>query len=216
MEKGDLYTSIASDDNGRHESFTRPWKFLIIAMCLAIICLLIGVVVVSKRGDSGGGSTYGWSAGSRLKAQQSLGEDGSTYPLAFYDTLLKVTCVPLTAADGATRCIPFSSVQLNFDDGHYSDTGCTQLVAYCATTCLSSLSPPSYANVTDNELTCGAGVRVFPVGAAYFGALYYKSDTGCSSATRISTDTYYMIGAEVTPSDFVKFANGPSTEVSGD
>jgi hypothetical protein len=138
-------------------------------------------------------------SGSRLKVKYYAGADGSKAFAGFYDTQLKADCFFGLAADGATRCIPGTTVPLL---GYYTDPGCTQPLLATTAGC----GQPTYATKTDTTAcTTGATVHAFSVGAPFSGtSVYFLSGTTCTGPSPTTSGVaYFSVGGEVTPASLV-------------
>ena len=144
-------------------------------------------------------------SGSRLKARNYVGSDGSKEWMGWHDIQRNEDCAFTTAADGMMRCLPFPyQATINL---YYTDAGCTQPLAIgykgCATT---------YA--TFSEAVAGSCVyngtnhlHIYQLGGAFTGLqAFVKSGASCTATPTTSlTGTYdlYSVGPEVDPSSFV-------------
>jgi hypothetical protein len=138
--------------------------------------------------------------GSRLKPRYWTSEDGAKQYLvgAWYDSERAEDCAFMTAADGKTRCLPQA---LEF--AYYADAGCTQPMIMAQGSC----TVPKYG-ISVAEASCSlepGSARIYAVGAAINPSNFYtKAGAGCYALGPTSPDfTYYSVGAEVPPTDFV-------------
>ena len=143
--------------------------------------------------------------GSRLKVRIWSADDGATMPatntLVWFDTVVDAPCHFQRATDNTWRCLPVASYGYTGS----ADPACTaRLVGWpqdCAKTATTTLAEgPS--------LGCGLGYanRVFDVGDEYLGSGFYYVDnlTGeCYAASKPPGVTFYVLGAERPPADFV-------------
>lgn len=156
--------------------------------------------IASARADTN-------QSGSRLKAKNYVGSDGSKQFIGLHDSVLNIDCSFLPASDGTLRCM-----SIGVPTGiAYSDPGCAQPLAYVTKGC----TRPSYAyqGVTTSNGPCGTYFyRIFQVGEPYAGPLYTGFPTSCA-AFAVASTTYprstfelYSLGSEVPPSAFVAAA----------
>jgi len=152
-------------------------------------------------------------SGSRLKLQYYVGSDGSKVSTGgIYDSQLNVTCYYTAASDGTTRCLPSGGATLGTE--FFSDSGCTQAIAYTTTSCGTA---PRYATQAQ-AAACGYQDHVYPVSGAFTGTVYEGSPSSCTpisdapGASQLSQDlaasfaaySFYSVGSELPPSTFVE------------
>jgi hypothetical protein len=158
-------------------------------------------------------------SGSRLRAQRevAVGDDGATNPnwiTAFWDTRLGAECLVINAGDGASRCLPSRPASMN--SGYYADANCSTLLALGQSSSSDGGSPAidPYAILGFWSMP---GSRYFHLGAVYTGPFYQGqsgswgdggyTDAGfsCLAASPPAQQTAWLVGAELAPSEFVRF-----------
>ena len=140
-------------------------------------------------------------SGSRLKARNYVGTDGSKQWMGWHDDQRNEDCAYLTAADGSARCLPVGAYLY---PTYFTDPGCSQAIYLATKGCM----PLPYALSSVATSTCNDyRVHVYPFGPAFTGAqAYYKSGASCSaipSSSLSATYDLYSLGTEVDPASFV-------------
>jgi len=137
------------------------------------------------------------SGSGRVRSIDLVAPGGEAYPSRLHDAARGEDCSFRVAGDGALRCLPASTMSTQY----FADAACTDRVASrfdqggCATI-------PSTALLVD-EATCPPRARVHAVGAARsLTRVHVKLDGTCYALTPSFT-TFYTLGAEVPPGDFV-------------
>lgn len=181
---------------------------------------VVDAMVDAARSDAGAqsGSGIDSRSGTRLTMKRVVytGSDGSqldTGTTEVTDTLLGTTCsrsyAPLS--DGTRRCIPSAFANTAGAWTQFADATCTMPVIVTNTSC--SPTSASYVGVQETA-ACSGGtstvLRMYHVGAVHGGGLYTKFGTGpCTAGTPQAGYTYYLVGAEAPPSDFVQLTTVP-------
>lgn len=180
----------------------------------------VDAMVDAARSDAGAqsGSGIDSRSGSRLTMRRVIyaGADGSqldTGSTEVTDTLLGTTCSRSFAAmsDGSRRCVPSAFVNTAGAWTQFADAACTMPLIVTASAC----APTSTSYVAVQETaTCSGGsstvLRMYHVGAVNGGGYYTKFGTGpCTAGTAQAGYTYYLVGAEAPPSDFVSMTTVP-------
>lgn len=147
---------------------------------------------------TGGASTLpvATRSGARLEARfESLGPAAEIFQ-TFFDKKLGVDCSVQTASDGIRRCLPTDTLSA---DDVFADFGCekrlvTAAKVPCKTSKFASVSP-----------TCPLATNVYAIGAAVTPSIVFsRGTTGeCASQAVDATTSYFELGAELPPTDFV-------------
>ena len=132
----------------------------------------------------------------RLRQPALVDADGaSELSATLFDSERGESCAFARAADGQTRCLPSGAGVL------FSDAGCTQSVAVAAPSC--DTSAPHYAIALEGS-ACQGGISVHALGDSVSApAVYALGADGSCIASAAPGATFYGIGAEVAPSEFV-------------
>lgn len=141
------------------------------------------------------------TSGSRLKASYYIGADGSKQFKTMHDSQLGVDCSYLTAADGATRCLPSGTAAISY----FADSSCSASIATVAKGC----QPAKYAiNYSQSTVVCSSyNYAVFQIGAAYTGTVYSGTASSCNAvtaATLTALNSDYYTATVVQPGQFVQ------------
>lgn len=180
----------------------------------------VDAMVDATRSDAAaqGGSGIDSRSGSRLTMRRVIyaGADGSqldTGTTEITDTLLGTTCSRSFApmSDGSRRCVPSAYANAAGAFTQFADAACAMPLFVTASTCAPTST--SYLSVQENT-TCSAGsstvLRMFHVGAQHVGGIYTKFGAGpCTAGSAQAGYTYYLVGAEAPPSDFVSMTTVP-------
>ncbi len=167
-----------------------------------VVCVTLGCSNGSNVPDGGvdagsdsalsGGPDY--ASGTRLRAEVYASADGARQWHGWFDQLLQTTCAVTTAEDGDLRCVPAGA----FYGDTFADSACTQPVA---TTLPACEAPPKYA------LQAGTGCAnvVYAIGTKLAAsATVWSNQAGCQPTTTEPTVDYYLVGAKVDATTFVK------------
>jgi hypothetical protein len=147
-----------------------------------------------STGETSGGTSAaagrGVSSGTRLRARVRTGSDGSKEGfLGWRDTRLNTDCAALTADDGKSRCVPYSTTSASIV-GYFADAACTEPLATRAKGCAAA---PTYALDTLGT-ACPIQYRAYPIRSLTMPTtLYIKSGTSCIATEPLPTDDYYTV-----------------------
>jgi hypothetical protein len=146
-------------------------------------------------------------SGSRLKAQYFAGTDGSKTFASMYDSQLKATCAFVTASDGSSRCFP-TGLTAAASTSYYSDSHCSQPILNIPSVCT---APPPYVTTFGTSCSGTTTFHIYPSGSMFtLGAdVYVGGGSGATGSciavsAKDSTGTWYSVGAELPPSQFVE------------
>ena len=142
------------------------------------------------------------TSGSRLKARNYVGSDGSKQFWGWHDSMVNADCSFLPASDGTTRCLPVGVGTAT--GGYFSDPGCSQPLAQAAKGC----SPAMYTFQIVVPATTGCVptdfYRLYSVSSPYSGPIYTGTPASCTAEPNAGTTAdFYSAGAEIPPSTFV-------------
>jgi hypothetical protein len=142
----------------------------------------------------------GPTSGTRLRAKNFIGTDGSKQFATWHDTARNEDCAFMAAADGTVRCLPGTPYISAYS--YFLDSSCTQPLIAVGTSC----APPKTAliqPVTNSACAAaGTGFRVYSVGSQYSGPQYLLDGQSCGA---VNTSAYDFYGAtEVPLSSFVQ------------
>ncbi|MBI4956812.1 MAG: hypothetical protein HY908_32645 [Myxococcales bacterium] len=137
-----------------------------------------------------------YASGARLRARIYVGEDGSQAHVGFFDAERQENCAFSKASDGVLRCLPTAG----YSSTYFSDAQCTAPVL--AVSC--GQVPPAYALVNGGASTCPTwNVPVRALGAVHAGPVYWVYGGTCSAVPATPDVTYYALGPEIAPTEFV-------------
>jgi hypothetical protein len=148
-------------------------------------------------------------SGTRLKANNYVGSDGSKQFISWHDTTLNIDCQFGPASDGTTRCMPIGTGVAGFAAVYFSDSGCSQPVVYASP---KGCASPTFASRNQTRAgVCGAYFsQFFSVGSAYTGTIYTGTPANCTAQSNDggtgdprSTIDFYSLGSEIAPSTYV-------------
>lgn len=174
-------------------------------------------------------------SGNRLKAEYLLGDDGSfdyqlrsvwwfdaftvDHPVqAFGDSMRNEECAYQISADSKARCLPVETARTYV--GQYSDAGCTVGVGYVVLPLAACpVTAPKYASSPDVGPTCqynggsAPPTHIYPI-TAPLGKVtncYSLNNGVCTlvgncKVPQTGPSTYYALGPEVDPANFVEGA----------
>jgi hypothetical protein len=164
----------------------------------------VGAIVDALTDPVSSASAQTMTSGSRLKAKWYVGADGSKQFLGWHDSQLNTDCDFEVASDGATRCIPAYPTGALVAT-YFADTACSQALAYSYHGCTGpTFASQSAAASASCALT--PATHIYPI-SAYSGTVYEGSSASCSAVTSaaiLGAYTFYSIGSEVSPSQFVQ------------
>lgn len=153
----------------------------------------------ASSGSSNGGLDINQS-GSRIKMKVYNTPDGAKMVIGLYDGLRNEDCHMALAADGQTRCLPYTGVPVAANQ--YGDANCTVRVATWIKNC-AALTYITTQVATGQ--TCGItlnGTGFHSIGTMYT-SYYQKDSTGtCTGPTSNPANVYYAEGPEIPSSDF--------------
>jgi hypothetical protein len=154
------------------------------------------------------------TSGTRLKARNFTGEDGSKQFVGWFDSQLNQGCGFQGAADGKIRCLPAAAMMSR---GFFADSNCTQALAQSRKGC----TPPPYVSIglpsPDACSTALPSNRIATIGAKHTGAFYAGAPGECTPVptdpnsprgSEISFSDFYLVGSDVDPSTFVAATDG--------
>jgi hypothetical protein len=141
-----------------------------------------------------GGPDY--VSGTRLRAEVYTSADGAKQWHGWYDSQLKTECRVEAAEDGQLRCVP---VGLTYDEGYFADNNCQQPVAVAG----SCDAAPTYV-VRFPTSGCNNTVYALGTKVGTLATIWTNTQGGCQSATADASATYYLVGAKMDPTAFVK------------
>jgi hypothetical protein len=166
----------------------------LVALSLVTACSLSTVHYAGPNGDDDAGTGDDVvdvsHSGSRLQVIRDAFPDGTTAPVAIYDSMLGVTCTAAAWSDGASYC-----------------TASTGFIEYSDASCSAPVILPAFDWTPGTPLfaTTSAGTatnHLYRGGTAVSLAQIYDNSTGtCTPAG--AGGTYYSIAGEITPSDLV-------------
>lgn len=154
----------------------------------------------TSPGDASQGSPN--VSGSRLELRYHVlrAADGTVVRWSdptYYDRQFEMNCQFFPAPDGTHRCIPAGAATF-YSSGPFADSDCVQPLANHTTCALA----PRFATTLDGA-SCEYSYRVFAIGAEHEGAIYSKGGASCFESTRSAGATYYRVGRELEPNEFV-------------
>lgn len=155
--------------------------------------------------DGGKGNDQGYTAGSRLKVKYYEGADGSELAIGFYDSTLNQDCSFYPATDSTFRCMNLGAAA---GAGLFTDSGCTNPIAYVTKGCAAPTTAYTYATTTSCS---GLTYAVYNVSGSYTATTAYQgSPTNCVVYTAQSLTGFkasydlYTIGSAISPSTYVQ------------
>lgn len=154
-----------------------------------------------QGGDGAGGGNMqalGYENGSRLRARNYVGADGSRQFAGWRDTTLDTDCSVAIASDALPRCLPDTPITYtDGQSGYYSNGACTNSLA------LSSC--PSTATFARRYVPdqCPPRYDVAAISGEYTGPVYTKSGMTCVSTTLPSGYVAFMMAGFFQPEQFV-------------
>jgi hypothetical protein len=163
----------------------------------------IGAIVDALTDPVSSASAQTMTSGSRLKAKWYVGADGSKQFLGWHDSQLNTDCDFGVASDGATRCIPAYPAGALVAT-YFADAACSQPIAYLYPGC----ATPTYASQSASASCALKPVtQIFSIAGVYGGTVYQGTSSSCTAVTAttiLSLYTFYSIGTESPPSQFVQ------------
>ena len=163
----------------------------------------VGAIVDALTDPVSSASAQTMTSGSRLKAKWYVGADGSKQFLGWHDSQLNTDCDFEVASDGATRCIPAYPAGALLAT-YFADAACSQPIAYLYPGC----ATPTYASQSASASCALKPVtQIFSIAGVYGGTVYQGTSSSCTAVTAttiLSLYTFYSIGTESPPSQFVQ------------
>ena len=148
--------------------------------------------------NTGGTANMGEVSGSRLRARNYIGADGSKQFIGWRDTERNEDCSFYAAADGTHRCFPAAAGSAS---GYFGDAGCTAPL-YLLTACKAPAGATVFAS--DGDI-CAATYRIHQLGPKYTAATAYAgTPAACQSVTPPASYTLHGLGAEIPLTNFVE------------
>lgn len=135
------------------------------------------------------------TSGSRLKATNYVGADGSRQFAGWYDPQIGASCYFGQASDGSYRCLPTAVVAY----GTYADAACSKaIISVTGGAC--PVAGPKFASVI-----AGCAFEIRSVGAELApGAMVYSGTAAsCIASQGLAGYRYFAVGAAVPLSNFV-------------
>lgn len=164
------------------------------------------------KGDPGAPGHPGRDAyvtGSRLEARLEGGDDGSRAFAGWYDSKLNVDCQFDRAADGVTRCLPYSRDTINVPVVVYTDQDCTAPVLGFKRLCDNPAGAvPEYIRYLEKSMCGGWHVRAVGDQLDNNEALFAWDESGQCSTAPVMFGPLFALEGEMPPDSFVQGGTG--------